>query len=1198
MLLDALIGQGRLEREALDALVSEQQARFEQARERLAGTAFLMHPVSGTLYIQDFLSGDTLNSIQLASAAGMFTSEESPELDISDWEPWGMALCSVNAQNGSVEGFLKLDQEYLYGLVVTPSTSFIHVAEPMTTPMLGQSTQCLFHRVHRPGPGHTAFDLFLSEDRAHLCVTDRQAGSLTVINTASYEVLGTVQIRKPGSNKALNVAFDYYEPKLFVSDNLSSKIQSLSLEDMQLERVYSGEPEQVFGNLVRAPDIRFIYALQLKPTLALVSINIENNEIEETLPLKGSSFSTQHIDATDIMALSPDQNHLMLVTSHPEPQPFTPAVVVIDPHSLHQVRLQSIPDALRDQIKPAGIVFPLPNPVVRFRKTPTELALAKGLITQSDLDEQSASLLKKREGFVMPEFVDLDGEDAPSEGQGRVPTLIPVAGEPIVLDPAVAIPAIMLALSQKLAQQTGLELQAHEDVIKRFETLAEDYRVSLESYDSVEVLVEDILTEIDPVPRLETFLTRQDILSLMASEQLSGQLAGQKVIRPPASCPVCSRKLKGSWDCWYCFFELESPNRREKKLRTSLDSLGALPRFQLLLADPKRRRLLILDDTKTIDWQLQGYDMACPHPWGGLWLPNQNLLVVDREGSRVFECSPTGQLQWTLDQTLSPDHVLNGPVKATYFSEEYDELFLIVDQGHHRVLVIDRKQKILWQYGWRGVAGNGPGQLSSPTDLQLTADGTYLIADTGNHRVIEVNQQEIIREWGPVQGLQSPVYAQRLWDGDTLVVDAGNYRLLELDPDGEIVTECFYFTEEMGDELRIDLPTHVIRREKKSVVLMDEDKIIEILIPKRRLVWSSLLKHLARRVEIGRDAFDKSDSYVQSFYQYRIPTLQELLSRLREENRLESSSGIAARIYENLNALVEQRRERDRERAARPQVKRLDDARLSEVPLVIIDRTNQQVVRVDRDGEPIWYFGTDPEYKLLRPTHVCLGEESVLIADTNHDRVLEISLTDGEILQIIGGKDDPTLSRPRSAWRTVNGNTLIADQGHKRLAEFDGGGTQVWEFSKNREISYPFYARELGKGTILFVDWALHVVKEINRAGELIWQYGTSSRMGHEDNQLASPEYAMALPSGAMLIADTGNHRIIEVSPKRRLLWEFSANKKYNLVRPNYCARLINGNTLIAYNTYRNLLEVDREGEALWHFELGNEPVVGGKRRV
>lgn len=1278
-LLERLIQEQDLDRDALAQMLQEQERQFQAAQKMLQGTAFVVQPATRTLWIQDFLSGEVLAKIPLAGRltgtgspeeVALFDADEVEALHPEDWERWGHALCFLQPEDGGVGHFAPVEQDQGYGLVVTADTSLVYLWDPLHTDVLGIAYQCLYHRVGTGGAPIPAYDLYLSEDRQYLAVSDREGGRVLFLATESRQELGWVQIRPPGSSKALNVAFEFYGTRAFLTDNHSAQLFVLELDEMNLEAIPLGRGSQVFGALLPAPDVRYLFLLMLKPVATLLYLNRESWEFEEEIPLRGNFFTNQQIDPADLMVMTPDQNQLWVLTSYSDPEPFTPAITVIDPHQFQVLHFHTIAHALREQTKPVGLLYPWPNPVLHLQQSPLEMLRARELIRPEWLEQARASL----------ETEDAEAEAARQARKGHAPALEPQQAEFLSLKPELAIPAIVSLLSQKLYQQSEIELAAHPEELARFQEQAEVYRQALEHQDAVEVLLEAILES----QRLETLLTRQDVLTQMAATTPQKSLA-----RPPHYCPACQHELRGLWDCVVCGLELESPQRLEKKRASSMSSLGALARYHLLICDSQGQRLLILDDHKTIDWSLPAEDLPWPQPWNALWVNGQNLLVVDREAAQVYLCGPTGKLNWSLKQER-PELQLNQPVKASYFSpvveegESLQEQILIVDQGNHRVLVVDLKQNLLWQYGVQGELGVDAAYLNAPSDLQWTFDQTFLIADTDNDRVLEIRPHlaedgtwltggQILRSFGAAQGLSRPVYAQRLYDHDTLIVDAGNYRVLEVDLDGEITSECFYLSDEMDAEMRLDHPIAVFRREKKSIVLMDREKMLEILPQQQMLVWSSLLLHLARRVEIRRDAFDKHDSYVQSFDHYRMPTLEELLARLRADNRLGSSVGIAQQLYANLSGLVEQRRERDRERAQQEvQVKVINEARLLKVPIYLLDRSHQQAVRISRQGDVLWHFGapvtsvgTPSGFKLLRPTHLWETPDSVLIADTSHHRVLEISKKDAAVLHCWGGLPEGAsrpppdwtlpdgsvyqegysevypevyaeayqegypdtsldqawqdaqapeqsytpapaghkspqsvlpvpqlLSMPRSATRTLLGNILIADQGHKRLVEISPEGEELWEYRHPHEIAYPYFALELGKGTILFVDWALHMVKEINREGELIWCYGQSRRSGDEENRLNSPEHAVRLPSGAILIADTGNHRVLEVSPGGKILWAFSNNKKFELYRPVACQRLFNGHTLIAYHDYRALLEVNREGEACWYFELGHGPLV------
>src|SRR5437762_2974830 len=58
-----------------------------------------------------------------------------------------------------------------------------------------------------------------------------------------------------------------------------------------------------------------------------------------------------------------------------------------------------------------------------------------------------------------------------------------------------------------------------------------------------------------------------------------------------------------------------------------------------------------------------------------------------------------------------------------------------------RVLLVDRKGKVVWQYGKFGVRGAAPGELDTPVQARYLPGDKVLITDQGNHRVIEVDRR-------------------------------------------------------------------------------------------------------------------------------------------------------------------------------------------------------------------------------------------------------------------------------------------------------------------------------------------------------------------------------------------------------------------------------------------------------------------------
>jgi DNA-binding beta-propeller fold protein YncE len=1142
-----LLARGWVAQDTLTAVLERQQQLREAAQRQVTGTLFAIDTTRQMLVIQE-LGGQVLREIPLGSAGD--------EADI-ERRPSDLSLCWINPEDGSHAGGVPWIPTPLYGLVSTPEFAYVYQPDPLLAPVLGLSR-------HYISP-HGAYDLALSENHETLLVIDRLAGEILILATRTY-TSQRIQVRPQGSKKTLNIAWDTPQNQVFITDNQSSTLYRLDLASRQLDKLDIGLSGYALGNLALAPDGQHVYILTLRPTVGLMQIDLDALELVKEIPLKGELFSNGQDDPQDLMLLTPDQQHVLLMTYLDEPEAFTPVITLIQADKAKTLQRY----AIKNQAKPMLLTIPFINRWPESQQSLLDVLTDQGLLTAEMAAELAAfdPSTEVAEGVVEEE-----------EGPGPVPTLEPLAAPPIVLPAEVASPIIFALLRDRFYLRTEADINAYPDAYERLNREVERVRQFLETHDAAEVLLERILG----AQSLEALVSRQQVLALI--EQAERQRLAA-LHNPPQHCPHCQAALEGSWDCDGCGFELESPERLTRKQASSLSPTAYLTLFHVPVPDPQRQRLLMLDINRTLDWELEAAQLPFPSPWSALTLANQNLLIVDRDKGRVYEVGPSGKLKWALDPAKNPALKLSQPVKVTYY--EPDELILIVDQGQHRVIAVDRHQTLHWQYGVLGAAGPSPEQLDHPSDIQRTFSGTYLIADTGNDRVLEVQEQTVVRSFGPELGLITPTFAERLLNGHTLIVDAGNYRVLEVDEEHDVVYECFYFKEEMGDDMRMDLPTHAVRGPKQNLILMDQDKVLELLPAKRQLIWSSLLEHLFRRLEIKADEGDKQEKYAHSFFQHKMPTMDDLLERMKKRR----DSGVSARLMANFNRLLEVRRELDSRRASRPKVQTLSRTPLSTPPIYCLDRTYHHVLQLDRKGKPVWHFGTHPEYRLQRPQHVTETGQSLLIADTGNHRVVEVDSVTGNVLLVLGGKTERLLNRPRSAWRTLAGHTLIADEGNRRLVELDAQGQVLWEYKNVAQLVTPYFVAEQGHGTILFADWALQMVKEIGRDGSLLWSYGQSRRVGSGANQLSGPEFAVRLPAGSTLIADTHNNRVLEVAPNRSILWEFGGTEALPMVTPSFCRRLSDGNTLIAYDGYRQLIEVDKSGTPRWHFELGNAPMV------
>ncbi|MFC7097011.1 aryl-sulfate sulfotransferase [Halobaculum marinum] len=121
--------------------------------------------------------------------------------------------------------------------------------------------------------------------------------------------------------------------------------------------------------------------------------------------------------------------------------------------------------------------------------------------------------------------------------------------------------------------------------------------------------------------------------------------------------------------------------------------------------------------------------------------------------------------------------------------------------------------------------------------------------------------------------------------------------------------------------------------------------------------------------------------------------------------------------------------------------------------LLVSVRNFDQVIAIDRDTKEIeWTLGADDDYDVLNEQHnpdYLRGEDgtpTVLVADSENDRVVEYARTadgDWERTWVLEGGG---LHEPRDADRLPNGNTLVTDRRGHRVVEVTPRGTVVWEF--------------------------------------------------------------------------------------------------------------------------------------------------------
>lgn len=848
-LQERVLQEGLLDTQSLQAVFSQQHQRYQQSQAALAGPLYQVHLALHQLQIKQSVDLTPINTLPLVT-------QQRQEIE---WQFWGRQLLILNPADPQQVDAYKWRPGAAIGLSLSADGPYIHLPDLADQPQLMHSNSLLDPRSASSGLRHGPYDLFIAHDGQLICVSDRAAGDVHLIDPDSYRVKDIFTLRDKASQKALLIAPDPTRQRLFFVDQQQARIGILDYaegiqEDLLLEGL---KPVQL------AFDGQFLYALIAEPDPCVIKWDAESlNELaRQTLP---QALYSQHQGcAANPFVLSPDgQQLVVLLGKNPD--------TVLCWLQADTLAISASHD-LAGKPLPVMLSFARPNPLQQHRKHLAELLLAQGVLTretllnwfpppdtsQEDFDTELEIIGPETvivpeelpQPVPLPQSVSQRQQDAallflsPIERLSSLPEARKADNLPL---PESAEADIVMILSGAFYQQTQIDLNSHPEALALLRQKAREYRIALQDHDVLPVEINDLVDG----QRLRTLLLRDSILTLL---ELRGTPERYPYDTPPTHCPACRSPLLGRWDCESCGLELLSPERARARRVASATSRTWLPPGIFAITDVQSGRLLLVNTQRHeyVTWQIDfRYLPGAKQPWDSLWLEDMHILLTDRGANRVLECDQAGRIHWELDTEAHPELRLMQPVKSTCRTEGGERHYLIVDQGHHRILEVDAENKLHWHYGIRGEAGSDVHHLHLPSDVHYTHENTYLIADTGNNRVLEVSGKNVVRTWGLQHKLSRPVWAQRLFNGHTLIVDAGNYRLLEFDRQDELFRETVYFKEGMDERFDISHPLKVMRRENQNIVLIDSNRLMEVDPLSKQIVWFSFLHDLRLQLHL------------------------------------------------------------------------------------------------------------------------------------------------------------------------------------------------------------------------------------------------------------------------------------------------------------------------------------------------------------
>ncbi|MDQ6847327.1 MAG: PQQ-binding-like beta-propeller repeat protein [Candidatus Dormibacteraeota bacterium] len=192
---------------------------------------------------------------------------------------------------------------------------------------------------------------------------------------------------------------------------------------------------------------------------------------------------------------------------------------------------------------------------------------------------------------------------------------------------------------------------------------------------------------------------------------------------------------------------------------------------------------------------------------------DNRVIVVNHRGDIVWQYGQAGVAGSGTNQLSVPVFAIQLPSRN----------IMVVDQANNRVIEIGRFSKsIVWSYG----PTSAPGALNNPNSAELLPNGHILIADENNNRVIEITRSgHIVWQYGSGDpSISTPVqfaaFASRLPNGNTLITDSGHSRIIEVTEDKQIVWQ--YVTNAAPHSIAAPLPTNAVRVANGNTSIADQ----------------------------------------------------------------------------------------------------------------------------------------------------------------------------------------------------------------------------------------------------------------------------------------------------------------------------------------------------------------------------------------
>lgn len=256
----------------------------------------------------------------------------------------------------------------------------------------------------------------------------------------------------------------------------------------------------------------------------------------------------------------------------------------------------------------------------------------------------------------------------------------------------------------------------------------------------------------------------------------------------------------------------------------------AVAETQIIVADHETRKVIKIKEDGTLLWDAtnnNGHDVQL--------LPSGNLLIIN--GRTVQEVAPDKSVVWEVGRPIvevaeSAQRLPNGNT-------------VIADNGRHRVIEINPKNEVVWQYD---VANTNQRPTPTMRQVRRLPNGNTLICASTEDKVLEVSPDKKV-VWS--YALPFPYLATRLENGHTLISSGDGYGskagffVVEVDEKGKVVWK--YGGQDSPADQHLNWPSGFVRKANGNLLIsIARDGVIREVSPDKktvRTIRSPALKH-------------------------------------------------------------------------------------------------------------------------------------------------------------------------------------------------------------------------------------------------------------------------------------------------------------------------------------------------------------------